>query len=256
MILEEFIEIKWHNFTKRHYEDLGYKYTGVGDLFLISTLHLPSMSGIKVKAKCEYCNQIRIIYRQKYTECCNNCKAIKISKSLSKSVINNIFTECMEYENCVKIELSQGQYAIIDKHMMEKVSIRKWYARRFKNDKYYAYAKIGTKCVGLHRLIMGIDNPEIEVDHINRDTLDNRVENLRICSRSENQRNKAKANIDCTSIYKGVHFSKNSKKWVAHISLNGIQTKLGEFNDEISAARAYNKAAPLYHGEFARLNEL
>lgn len=107
----------------------------------------------------------------------------------------------------------------------------------------------------LARLVMNA--PEgMCVDHINRNTLDNRKVNLRICTGSENGRN-SKSKTGSTSRYKGVHVkarTKYSKIWIARIGHDGNQIYLGSFTKEEDAAIAYNKKAKELFGEYALLN--
>lgn len=113
---------------------------------------------------------------------------------------------------------------------------------------------LGEKGFYFHREILGF--PTGEIDHKNGDGLDNRRENLRVCSRLENNRNQRKSKRPLTSKYKGVSWDKKSKKWLAHISIMNKCKYLGVFSDEWEAALAYNKAAEEKFGEFACLNEI
>lgn len=88
-------------------------------------------------------------------------------------------------------------------------------------------------------------------DHINGKRLDNRRENLRSVTFAENLRNRSK-NSNNKSGYKGVSWNTKSKKWLAYITLNGKTTYLGGFENRLDAARAYERASPLYHGKMAR----
>jgi hypothetical protein len=89
-----------------------------------------------------------------------------------------------------------------------------------------------------------------QVDHINLNKLDNRRDNLRMCTPAENLRNVGARNRH--SNYKGVRFYKN--RWVAEIGINYQHVYLGRFKLEEEAAKAYDKAARELHGEFARTN--
>lgn len=91
------------------------------------------------------------------------------------------------------------------------------------------------------------------LDHIDRDKLNNNIDNLRPSTRNGNNHNVgiSKAN---TSGYKGVYWHKPRKKWRAMIKINRKQITLGRFNTKEEAALAYNKAAKKYHGEFAYQN--
>ncbi len=94
-----------------------------------------------------------------------------------------------------------------------------------------------------------------EIDHINRDKTDNRIENLRSCSSNQNKGNIGLLRSN-RSGYRGVSFNTRRQKWHAQIKINGKQTYIGGFDCVIDAAKAYNKAAVEHFGEFAYLNEV
>ena len=114
--------------------------------------------------------------------------------------------------------------------------------------KEYAYIWYNKKSQGLHRVIMGVKN---QVDHINRDKLDNRKCNLREATSSQNKYNKIK-HRDNTTGFKGVRRSYG--RFIAKITVDKKTIHLGTFNSKIVAAVAYNRAAKKYHKEFACLN--
>lgn len=105
----------------------------------------------------------------------------------------------------------------------------------------------------LHRLVMGVTDPRIHVDHINHDGLDCRKSNLRLVTHQQNHFNR-RPNSGSTSKFKGVHWRKNEQKWGAVICLNNSRINLGYFDSEIEAAIAYDNAAEELFGEFAYLN--
>lgn len=107
--------------------------------------------------------------------------------------------------------------------------------------------------VYMHRELIPSDKHDI--DHINRNKLDNRKENLRACSRSENMRNTPKRG-DNTSGYKGVTFDHRDKCWYAQITVNRKHHYLGRFKNIHDAAAAFNKKALELQGEFALLNKI
>jgi len=115
------------------------------------------------------------------------------------------------------------------------------------------YAKIGKKL--LSRIIM---NPpvDMEVDHRNLDKLDNRRQNLRICTHSENMMNRGKLKNN-TCGFKGVSVDRRCKKKIfrVRIATNGKPFFLGCFESPADGAKAYKKAAKKLHGEFARIEE-
>lgn len=108
------------------------------------------------------------------------------------------------------------------------------------------------KSIGMHRQIMKPPK-DLVVDHINGDKLDNRKENLRVCTQRENSLNKI-IGKDNTSGYKGVSYAKRDNKWQVHIKKDGKSYYCGAFDGVEEAARAYDYYADKHYGEFARLN--
>jgi hypothetical protein len=103
--------------------------------------------------------------------------------------------------------------------------------------------KDGPQKIFLHHQLMGlhfIPNPENykQIDHINGIKDDNRIENLRWVTPSQNGRNKKKR-MNCSSQYKGVYWNKSVNKWKACISINRIKKYLGLFNTELDAFNAW-----------------
>lgn len=90
-----------------------------------------------------------------------------------------------------------------------------------------------------------------DIDHRDKDRQNNRIENLRNCTRSENLKNRGKFK-GCTSKYKGVYFRKDIGKWQAAIHLNGKTKHIGVFESELAAHAAWVAAATAAHGEFFR----
>lgn len=134
----------------------------------------------------------------------------------------------------------------------ELISHYRWYV----NSGGYAVSsvnKINDKALFMHRLIMKIPEvSELQVDHINKMTLDNRKINLRVCTKSENSCNKD--GLFRTSKYKGVSWYKNAKLWRSHICYNNERYMLGYFKNEIDAAIAYDNKAKELHKGYAVLN--
>lgn len=91
-----------------------------------------------------------------------------------------------------------------------------------------------------------------EIDHANRNKLDNRWANLRICSRPENHYNRL-AQANNSSGFKGVTFNKRLGKWAAQINAECKHINLGLFATIEEANEAYRRAALELHGQFARL---
>ena len=99
-------------------------------------------------------------------------------------------------------------------------------------------------------MIMGEPNGK-DVDHINRNPLDNRRENLRICTHQQNQYNRTKQSNN-TSGFKGVSFNKEKQKFEARIGIDGKSKFLGYFDTAEKASECYKQAALKHHGDFAR----
>jgi hypothetical protein len=122
----------------------------------------------------------------------------------------------------------------------------RWDSRR--NGKPYS--------IYLHRVIM--DAPKgVLVDHRSGDTLDCQRVNLRLGDHLLNARNAIKIkNRPTTSRFKGVHWRKRERRWVARICYSERQHHLGYFDDEVAAAFAYDVASVRFHGEQGRTNFL
>jgi len=95
--------------------------------------------------------------------------------------------------------------------------------------------------------------PKGEIDHENYNKTDNRICNLRDGTHSNNQHNRT-AYSNNKSGYKGVSWHKDHKKWRASIKVHGKVIHLGYFQSAEEARDAYNNAAPIYHGKYARLS--
>lgn len=94
-----------------------------------------------------------------------------------------------------------------------------------------------------------------EVDHINGNRADNRIENLRAVNRAQNCANQ-RTQTRSASGFKGVTFMRKSSVWRARIKISQKEIHLGCFQSKDEAAIAYNKAAEKHFGNFAKLNKL
>jgi hypothetical protein len=148
------------------------------------------------------------------------------------------------------IKLTQGKQAIVDDEDFGWLNQWKWQTRKTPIN-CYAHRTESRRTIIMHRLIMN-PPPEMQIDHINHDGLDNRRCNLRICTSSQNNRNQRPRKA--SSQYKGVSWYKDYGKWEAYIQENGKQKRIGYFNDEVMAAKAYDQKAVELYREFACLN--
>lgn len=149
-----------------------------------------------------------------------------------------------------KIPLTRGQFALISDEDFERVSHHSWCMHPCG----YAKARIKTRYVLMHRWIIGA-KPGQMMDHINGNKLDNRRENLRFCTISQNIANRP-ISISNNTGYKGVGYRKDRKKYRARIKVNGKEIHLGYFDTPQEAARRYDQGAKTYFGEFAFLNQV
>jgi len=158
-----------------------------------------------------------------------------------------------------KIPLTQGKFAIVDTEDYKELSKYKWYAIRSKRG-FYAGRSVGTnrngigqKTVRMHHVILKPPEGKF-IDHINHNGLDNRKNNLRICTMQQNSWNMRKQRGNCTSQYKGVTRRKDIGRWQARIVYNAKKISIGFFDDEKAAALAYDAKAKELFGEFAAPN--
>jgi hypothetical protein len=150
------------------------------------------------------------------------------------------------------------QECIIDTEDYNKIKDYHWSLSLEKStNRFYvmSYFKKNNKSIHslIQRIILDIIDSNFEGDHINHDTLDNRKNNLRKCTTSNNAMNRF-INKSNKSGYKGVSWQKDRKKWAAAIKVNYKSINLGRYNNKIDAAKVYNQAALKYFGEFAYLN--
>jgi len=188
--------------------------------------------------------------------------------SINNKIINDIHNlfEIMQshdfdpkYHICFPIYSKDNStikcYTLLDKNDLFKIHKYVWRLCL----RGYPKAKINRKDIYIHRYIMNESDPNIIIDHINRNPLDNRKKNLRKGTRSQNSANRMKIklfnNKPTSSIYKGV-FKFNNNKFLSYIKFKGNKIDLGYFKNEKDAAKEYNKHAKKLFGKFSVLNIL
>ena len=155
----------------------------------------------------------------------------------------------------MRIELNQGKVLLIDREDWERLKRHGWYAVKMCGGKWRVVATVigtgGNKKMNLARKILDAP-PGTQVDHIDGDTLDNRRCNLRISTPAQNQQNtRARGG---SSKYKGVSWFTRRGRWRVAFNWLGKTHFVGYFDDEVEAARTYDKHILELAGEWAVLN--
>lgn len=147
------------------------------------------------------------------------------------------------------IELTRGLCAIVDDDMYEYLNQWKWTALK-NGKKFYAFRMERKKGILMHRVVN--QTPDgMMADHIDGNGLNNQKSNLRSCTPSENTRNQ----LPREGRYKGVvENNGRGKRWRAQLWMNHKCIHLGYYEIAEEAARAYDRAAKKFFGQFACLN--
>lgn len=156
-----------------------------------------------------------------------------------------------------EIPLSQGKTALVDDCNFEALSKIKWHAKQHGKTFYAEAWQVNEsgerKRVLMHRLILGVKDVKILVDHADNNGLNNQGENIRVATRSQNAMNRS-ATAKSKSGIKGVSWSRNKNKWAAYITGGGKSRFIGYFDCKVDAGKAYDIKAKEYFGEFAWTN--
>ena len=157
-------------------------------------------------------------------------------------------------EGAKKIELTRGYETIVDAKDYGWLNQWSWYYAHGYAVRTVYDENGKSHQLRMHRLI--INTPDgMDTDHINGDKLDNRRQNLRPATRSQNVANTFVEKQN-NSGYKGVSWKKSNNKWVAQIRVDNVVKHIGLFDSKEEAGRAYNKEATRYFGEYAYLNKI
>lgn len=149
-----------------------------------------------------------------------------------------------------------GRFALVDVQDLAQVADRSWHGLATGRVVYAQSRQMvdgKPRVILMHRVILGVVDRRIQVDHINHNGLDNRRCNLRLATNQSNSFNR-RPKLGGSSQYKGVYWDKSKDKWCVSYTLNGRSRKAGCFGDEKEAARAYDAAIREHHGSFAWLN--
>ncbi len=150
-------------------------------------------------------------------------------------------------------EFYVGSHLItVDAEFMPILALYTWHVLKSKKT-YYAYTnvKLGNKkfALSMHRLLTGMR--DVEIDHKNRNGLDNRKENLRYCTRAQNSINHVRKN---KYGYRGVHKPKGTSKFAMQIKIGETRIHRYGFKTAADAAREYDRLSKEHHGEFGIRN--
>ncbi len=171
----------------------------------------------------------------------------KDTKSCGHRVPNNFEIIVDEKGSYVLVELNRGQWASCDiDDWFYNLEKHRWSASKEENG-YYARSQTDNRSFGMSSIILNTTEEFREVDHVDRNPLNNRRYNLRLCTRQQNMYNTGKRKSN-KSGYIGVHFSLG--KWHAQARLNGNKTYLGRFDDIIEAAKTVDLYRIKHHKEF------
>lgn len=161
------------------------------------------------------------------------------------------------------IKLTRGREAIVDDKYYDIVSQMRWHFKPGRNGRGYAVTTINKRQIFLHVYIVILEFGAIphgmEVDHIRTlDSLDNRVENLRLATQCQNAQNRGVSKNKKSCGYKGVYFRKDkkTKPWFSSIEADRKRYHLGFFWTAEEAAGAYNEASERLHGAFGYINPI
>lgn len=153
-----------------------------------------------------------------------------------------------------EIPLTQGKVALVDDEDYKWLIEFKWCAAKSRTT-FYAMRHTHQQRPETIQMQRDIIRPlaKFQIDHINHNGLDNRRENLRIATPTQNNQNRQKSKGK-SSQYRGVSWSTSTRKWRVEIKASGSKRILGHFDNEIDAALAYDRAAREFFKEFASLN--
>ena len=158
----------------------------------------------------------------------------------------------------IEIKLTCGRVAVIDFKAYYRIKKHKWMGKKGRNTWYalrYFYDESGERRQAwMHREILRLKDPDVFVDHIDGDGLNNTMNNLRVATKQENHWNQG--SYKGSSDFRGVSWNVAAKKWQVRITANKVTHQLGFFKCEKEAAKVWNEKAKELYGEFARLNRV
>ncbi len=155
--------------------------------------------------------------------------------------------DCVYYNDCIRCYRDGRVERKLKGTFIKGRKIGEWYPVEINKNQNYTLINIDGKNIRFHRLIgfcfKGLNNLignqlDDVIDHINHNTHDNRVENLRVCSKQQNAFNRE---------VKGCYYIKTIDKWLSKITINDDVITIGYFSNEEDAHKAYLEAKQKYH---------
>lgn len=152
-----------------------------------------------------------------------------------------------------RIKLTRGRYAIVDVEDFERLNQYKWQWSRCGYAKRSVYKSGKQADTYMHTVVCPVPAGMV-TDHANRNKLDNRKANLRPATRRQNVWNCSSKTENEKTRYHGISWRKDIKRWRVRLTISGRRQAFGCYTDEVEAAKAYDRLAKQYRGEFAVLN--
>jgi len=194
--------------------------------------------------KCAVCNSIKYIqkYQNKNYLCAKHREQMKkYGKILKRTVFDkNEIIDCGDYCEIVLYNKYCQEVAKtkIDKEDLSKTKQHKWGI----DGKGYSVSRINGKMIKLHQFIIG-KKDGYTIDHKNRDKLDNRKQNLRYCTISQNLMNRKS---------KGFYWHVSTSKWMAYITKDKKMINLGLFKNKDDALEMRQSAEKAIFQQYAK----
>ena len=206
------------------------------------------------KCSCEENNIIKVLtqsLKSKNTQSCG-CLQREIMIDVGKAS-KQYNTYDLDSKNYGIGYTQNGEEFWFDKEDYDKIKGYCW-CYNSSNGYLVSESSNSNKHVLLHRLVMGVDNDNIVVDHKNHPSknehkIDNRKENLRICTQSQNSMNRSLSKNNKSGVT-GVCFDKRRNKWLSYIKINQKQIRLGHFDNLDDAIKTRKMAEIKYFGDY------
>lgn len=204
--------------------------------------------GSKIELKCSF-HGFSIVYKSNFyrSKNCPICGAENGKRNINKNSIEKKYKDLIKPEEYKLIPLTKGKFAIVDNDKFDELKKYNWCYNSSNNTEYYNSKPISKSILKVYKGNI--------VDHINGDALDNRVNNLRICTQKDNLKNRKYWGKNWHQIYNGVMYNEYFKKWTSCIVIDGKMCFLSNHDTDIDAAIDFNNHA-INISKYIRLNDV